>query len=646
MDIDALFKRKIEEISSDNLDDEWMSDPPKFVDYIGSGLYIPKLELSEKQLDTVLTVLGEDPKEIFSPQRVISLGVLCVGKGGGKDWLIALIMSYVIVVLLHLKSPQRFLQLNGHLDLLIVAIKKEQAKRIFFDYFTRNIKENKWILRNYKIYIEGKLLDASKKYVKNLGTIKIGDGNAIFPKDIRVFAESSDNESWEGYNVIFFALDEISGFISEKGYATGRRIYETATSSCISRRTKNFKGVGFVLSYPRQEKNDIIVELYLESRKPKNPHIYGVFAFSWQFLPKFRYEQEFFEFANPRINKFFGYPENQLVGISIPKYLESEFIENPEGSLTKYCCLPPRLAGDWIEYPERIYSAINYNLKPLFETEDRLEERVLDGKTFTYLSKKIVRCNELDINKRKKDVWVAWLDSAEKNCDAVICIGRKSYRWVEDKETNGKQLVEIVQIVDVINWTPVPERGVIIDLVNVEDFLTTEIRKYINLKIVGCDYWNTATLTNKLTKVGINPIPYNLVGNHYEVGKELFYKGQVEIFDEEPFINKVRKEMTSLEQMTSLTAVAKGVEKKSGLRKDKSDGVIGVINLVLGNLFTDKQKQTIRNNGKFPAPIKMHGGSQSMIPKLNLNGNSEVVEFSQMNEEPEIKTFSAPVKRL
>lgn len=188
-------------------DDDWESEPPTFDEYSYSGNYIPRVKYSPKQYKAVVSVLGTDPKKIFDPERIISLGVLCVGKGGGKDWLVSKILSYVITVLLHLKNPQKYLGIDGSLDIINVATKGKQAEGVFFKYLKDNIKSNKYMLDRYTIYDETKIFN---RPVNSRGVIKLGSNIAQFPNSIRCLAETSKNETWEGYNVIFFVLECLS----------------------------------------------------------------------------------------------------------------------------------------------------------------------------------------------------------------------------------------------------------------------------------------------------------------------------------------------------------------------------------------------------------------------------------------------------
>jgi hypothetical protein len=592
-------KKKLEEEKGIIYDTHWKYEPPTWIDYLTSGDYITPVVLSPKQMESSVAILGTDPRKIFSPERVVALGVFVVGKGGGKDWLVSIIMCYVILVLLHLHNPQKFLDVDGTLDILNVAIKGEQGERVFFNYFKERIKDCKWFIDNFKIVEENKIINKPRN--KSEGTIELTSGSAKFPNKIRCFSETSKNESWDGYNVIFFVLDEISGFTSEKQISNGWSIYKTANSSCISRRTKNFKGLGFVISYPRQEKNDIILDLYEMSKIEGNEFIYGMRCFAWHFKLESKYSGKKFTFSNPRINRALGLPEDKVFGIEVPIEYEDEFKTDPESSLTKYCALPPRASGNWIEYPDRIFASIDPNQIPLFYTQDYVITKEVEGVEYKFLAKKIISCNESNIDVRRNYRYVAWLDNAEVSCDAVIGIGRKE--TIKTKDEHGvDSVIDIVRVVDIISWTPDPKNNLPIDLENVEDFLTTIIPKYINLKEVGKDRWESALLHNKLIKKGINSIRYNLLGTQYEIAKYFFYLGAVRTFDEEKFVNKSKNELTGLEQMLSLVATANGVEKKTDLKKDKSDAYVGVINLLMGQEFSKKDRPKSQKVGLLGSP--------------------------------------------
>ena len=564
-------------------------------------------------------MLGPDPKKIFSPQRILTLGILVVGKGGGKDWLIAIVLSYVVTVLLHLKNPQKFLLLDGNLDILNVATKGKQADDIFFSYFIHRIKQNRWLFENFKIYDSGKALNKVKDPID---IIEFGKSSFIARKKrIRCFSETTNNESWEGYNVIFFVLDEISGFMSESQASNGWKIYNTARTSCISRSTANFKGFGFVISYPRQEQNDIILDLYRMSQLPENTHMYGMFSFAWNFKPVIQgnqnaehiyydeqakeWKHKTFEFSSKRLNRIFQIPEEEAdATINVPLSYQAAFNEDPEGSLTMFCCLPPRQAGDWIEYPDKILAAIDKDQPRLFKIDTYERTEIVDGEEHIYISKRIDMCLEKSHDMRWKYSYVAWLDAAEVHCDAVIAIARKE-TIIEIDERGQEVRKDVARIVEIIPW--IPEPGKSIDLVNVEQFLTVEIKKYINLKEVGSDRWESASLANKLIKAGIKSIRYNLKGDHYNAAKRQFYTGCVKVFDEEPFVNRHIKELTSLEQILALKNSARGPEKKPELKKDKSDAVVGCINLLLGNLFTEKTRPRSQKMHTLPKIVDLSG---------------------------------------
>ena len=641
-DINTYFKQSLTNAKSGKIkipDSDWESEPPRFFeDYLESGDYVNPVEFSEKQEEATKLVLGTEPRKIFSPERKVSLVILVVGKGGGKDWWTSYNMDYVITVLLKHKNPNKFLDIEGNLDFLNVSIKGVHGERVFFDYFKQRVKENKFYRENYTIYEDNRIYSKPER-IKSKGIIKIAASSVIFPKNIRCFSETNNNESWDGYNVIFFVLDEISGFITEKKAMNGRAIFETANSSCISRRTRNYKGLGVVVSYPRQEKNDIILELYEQSRKPGYEHWYGLRCFSWHFKHSKFYCGEKFTFANPRINRILNLPDDKKFGIKIPTEYEEDFLRKPEESLTKYCALPPRATGGWIEYQERIFASVDMFQQPIFLTEDFIRE-ITNPETKVverFLAKRIVSCTEKNIDIRKNYRYVGWVDLGETFCDAVIVLARKETIMIED-ENQKQEPLEICRVVDVINW--IPEPGISLDMDNIEDFILNEIPRYINLREVGKDRWQSASLNIKLKKKGINSFRYDLLGPQYDIGKYFFYLGAVRIYDEEKWVDRNKKELTSLEQILALDSGASGPVKKPDFKKDKSDGVIGCINICLGEEWNKKNRPIVQKMDKLGRPFLTHSNpykaGEMSVPSKRVSRGIE--------SENEEKKLGKPIK--
>lgn len=618
--------------------------------------YLNKSVLSERQYRDCIAVIGDSPEKIFSSSRKIIRGVFLWGKGSGKDLCAARIMAYVAYVLLKFKDPiQTFFGKSGtKVDLINVAIKSDQAKDIFFDMLKTNITESPWFLGRYKIYQDNRVFSKPSDFKNQKGIIRIGSGKINFPKKIRAISETSDNESWEGYSPVMVLLDELSGFISKTKQLNGAKILETASTSISSRRSPTFCGFVLMLSYPRQEDGDITLTEYKKSLMidektglPLHPYIYGSFGFSWHIKPQSFFVNpatgviDYFVFKNPRINRFMNKSEEDDTGIKVPLYYLPEAAE-PESFMTKFMCIPKRgTISGWLENPEKAFSMINREITPLFILSNYPIEVETEQGTFKYLAKKIEYCKEKDFNTLKKMKYVAWLDAAEKHCDAVIGIARKEV--VERTVDGQRRTVEICRVVEIINWIPQPD--ITISLTNVEDFLVHEIPKYINLVEVYSDGWQTARLEERLRNVGIKAERYSLQRPQYDLLKYALYNDLIEVFDEEPYVNRSLQEQTSVEQLVSLQEGTNGPIKRPGYKKDKADVICGCANLVLGSIYNKSNRPRVQK-GDLASPIRVNPSITSSIDSNSpyLPGAGRIVPPLSPAPSNKESKFPRPVK--
>ena len=170
--------------------------------------------------------------------------ILVLGKGSGKDYCTVIALCYVVYQLLCLKNPQEYYgKPDGDaIDLLNIAQNADQARNVFFKGFVTRIKRCPWF--------------AGKFTPKNR--------EVEFDKSITAFSGHSDAEAYEGLNLLFCVLDEISGFqtSSNTGNAnavTAKSTYEYYSDAVLSRFADN--GVLAMLSFPRS-KRDFILEKY------------------------------------------------------------------------------------------------------------------------------------------------------------------------------------------------------------------------------------------------------------------------------------------------------------------------------------------------------------------------------------------------
>lgn len=620
-DIDRTIAIREADLVGQQVDDSiiWVEDPVSFKEFCESATHLNLSPLNDAQYEDIEVLIGKDPKRVFNPGRLNDIFIMIYGKGGGKGVTAARLFLYVVYLLQCMAHPQQFLlgvKEHPKLILINVAKKEKQAERVFFGYFISYLIDAPWFRTHFDIKHESVWKSRVVKQSHYRGKINITSDSVQFPKNVMCITETTENESWEGYNVVVFLLDEISGFTSAAELTKANAIYNTARTSAASRVTRNFKGLGLITSYPRQDEGDVALELLKQSYVLDR--IAGVLRYPWLSKGLHNYCGETFVFRHPRLDSFF---EIEGVGVEIPIEYKSEFDNNPEDSITKYLCIPPKTAGGWLEYPDRLMNLIaprdethpKFRL-PLFVTEDYLVDTVdEDGKRVRYLCKRLKDCRARNQIERYQVPRVAWLDAANKYCDAVIGIGHLETKVVQTD--SGPAPIDMIVEDDQLIWRPDMERGVQVSIADVEKWLTTIIPANVRLIAVGADQWNSATLEEKLRKQKIKVEVYNLKLIDYDLLKRQIYLGAYSFL----------AESESPGQLVNLIngGPKQAPQKKPGFLKDCADAACGVNRLLVGR---DKKgrKSKGRQQSVSRMPVGVTGGGASVAVPMDQVGQKPV----------------------
>ena len=305
-------------IGDSNLAELFEVVPVSLDKYLYDKEYLGIEKLSDKQYEFVeygtqvyyeetLKFLGWDIKE-YKSELVAEWG-----KGSGKDWCSAIIVSRVVHLLLCLRDPLHYYGQSkfSHIDLLNMAYSGEQAESNFFAYFSDMIKGSIWFKGKYK---------------EKASRIE-------FKKKIRAFSGNSFEESFEGKNLLVCVLDEIAAFKTNDELEMMRRrkmraprysadaVYDMAGTSVASRFPK---GIGKVvaLSFPRY-KGDFIQQLH--ARGLNEGSCFVSFGSTWEVNPN-RKREDF----------------------------DDEYRKNPERSVGRYECKPSEKIDAYFKRPELI----------------------------------------------------------------------------------------------------------------------------------------------------------------------------------------------------------------------------------------------------------------------------------------------------
>lgn len=572
---------------------DWEYEPVNFKEFCESKEHMNLLPkgwkegeegaLSDKQYIDCMAILGDDPKTMFDPAvRKYVFGVLLWAKGSGKDFICSVLQAYCVYIMLCLKTPQEFFGFakGEACDILNVGKKGQQAERVYFNKFRARMLSWKWMRDKYNIVDEGKRFHFNGK---GYPTCKIGTRSAEWAnKNVRAFAENSGNpDSFEGYNIVFYICDEISGWTSDKDREKAEKILSILRTSQGSRNTKSLTGLGMAISYPRQD-DDIMFRLE-EEAKSTNSTIYFSRGYQWEVKPKRFYSGETFRFNA-------GTPDDPE-WFDIPKELDKDFFDgNPEKAKMMYLLKPPAVEGQYFEFLDKVDSLIVPNKQPLFKvTTSYQQSQDGHGNTIYYVKKKIVGLNtQPDPNVE----YVAWIDAGESTCDASLSFGHlANVTLIEGEDRHETQAVILD---DTLVWEPDNKLRRIVDIGSMTTSCIDAL-KYINLKAVWWDQWNSGTGVYDLRNAGIMCDKHNLTGQDYDNFKTHIYSNRFLAPDGKNYVKGV-------EQIKHLSRTRTGNVSPGSTKhkKDIADTWCGITTLLLGELVKVRFKA-----GRAPGSINI-----------------------------------------
>jgi hypothetical protein len=522
-----------EVLSSDNSQHElslsiWEEEPVEFRDFVESPEYLGAKALSKKQYEMLAPIVSFLPKKILTDDRAVNLLVLLLGKGSGKGYMTIVLEAYVAYLLLCLRDPVGFFNLAGDtfLDMVNVALREKQAELNYFDRFKALIKKSPYFTRNYRI------MESGGRRVNRFSTPKRGDiflGSLVvkFPKRIRAVAVPSKADSFEGGTVIFFVMDEASGFKSEKGLYTADSLFSSLITS-----TRNLPYIGIVSSFVRlDEAHDFTYKKYVAAINEQSPTMVGFKYPPWEVLPE-----------------LYGEPDTDLVinrrtgeTIKVPQMFAS-LVDEGKLSLddfkARYLCVPYGAGGGgerFVELSVSDWELLITEKSPAVLAFDEVVPAQEDEGSL--LRKHIQFMEQPKLNTQ----YFLSLDASESHADTVLVLGHPERR----QEAEGMGVLLVVDAILV--WHPDAEQGITVDLFNVMEVIAAIHRNY-RVQLVRMDHWNAAMMEQGLRHAGVivrrSPQTlqeYRLMAGYFEsLAVELPRCDEVELLKSQLFLLKPR----------------------------------------------------------------------------------------------------------
>lgn len=432
------------------------------------------------RLPTLVALYGELEAEKRFAETMNEV-IFQLGKGSGKGYTSSIACSYIVYLLLCLKDPARYYGKppGDHIAILNIAINAAQAQNVFFKYFKQRITSSPWFVGKY-----------SEKA-----------GEFQFDKNVFVYSGHSEREAWEGYNVIFVILDEISGFALDSNSGneqakTASAVYKMYKQSVMSRFPEYGKVV--LLSFPRF-KNDFIQQRYDNVIAEKQVNIRSHRFKVDQHLPdgtegnEFTIEWEEDHIISYRIPKVFALkrPTWEINPLVTLDNLMTAFYDDPIDSLSRFACMPPDAIDAFFKDRSKIETA--------FSSQDTLNEDNSFRPTFLP-----------DPEKR----YYLHVDLARVHDHAAVAMAHVE-KW-EQRNIGGKltEPAPVVVVDQVRFWTPSKTKNV--DFTEIREYILSLKRRGFNIRLVTFDRWESADTMQYLNERGLKSERLSVAKKHYE----------------------------------------------------------------------------------------------------------------------------------
>lgn len=539
----------------------WVEIPVSLETFVYSRQYLGHPKLSPIQFETVreiseivdIDAARHDPSQVVirEDQKV---EIVCVwGKGSGKNTVVIIAMARMMYLLGCMYSPQLTLNMPEYssIDMLNVALNKDQAAENFFDPLKRLINRSWWFTKKLQVRIMDSRISAPPIIGRDE---RVGDMYAV-----NAWSGHSSVDALEGKNLIIGVLDELDAFKYNPTFAGNKAMQSTATADTMyemvltsvrSRFPKVGKTVS--ISWPRRKQGKIM-ELLVSGRADPTTFTSGPYAV-WDVHPQ-RAREDF----------------------------DRDFMRNPELARAKYAAMPGESTESYYTNPVAVLSTFHAEREEgalMFrfvrsQDDPGPEPPVGDDGVlrYEYLAKPDPRA-----------VYCWHGDLALRNDRAALAMAHHS-GWIND-ELSGDRLPVVT--LDLLVWWKAPEYGEI-QLVDVRRLILDMSRAGYKTGSVTFDSFASAEMIQHLKRYDRlgrplrfdrngNPLtePMNATGFSVDTSlvghdtlKSMIYESRLVAFYNELLID----ELLSLE----LTPNARKVDHPSSGSKDCADAVAGAV---------------------------------------------------------------------
>lgn len=545
-------------------DGPWLQDPLPLHEFCDRHLDVTPWDVQREDLSRFLGASAEDTKRLFTqdPPTVYNCGILCYGKGAGKDTLASVCLVWFAHVLLCMRDPQSFLGLAPQepIDIALASPTLRQTRRVTFTKLKNRLRTCTW-LRDFLTRPEFGITDVDR-YIK-----KATDAADFIelPHNIRIHNLPLLSSSAEGFNLLAFVISEFAGLESEAQGATAEALFNTFVTSCRTRFRKAWKG--FLTSFPRSvsDPQEQLIEAHQEGRFPE---LFVVRRPTWEVVPHLEY-----------------------------KDFESEFIRDPEGSAAKLAAQPRAATEAYFRSPDLIVRHASGGTPELMRRYDRsvgqpdpIIERdlfgdvVLNAYGFPVLAswvkgkpdREYYIHIDLGLSGDSAGFAMAHLEPVGDRDDRLIPVLDLSFRW------KAAHFAEVGQL-QRHSWEDGPDTAVNIRQAEIDLQTPVEFVLYLSkrlgyaIALVTFDQFNSATAKQALYHYGVASQNFSVDRNpgYYDELKGLIYGRQLIYYIDPILFGELRKLVRLSTGKVDAPRTSLGSEVDS--HKDIADAVASVV---------------------------------------------------------------------
>lgn len=555
-----------EETLLDVTEDEiWKEIPIPIEQFVNDSYHMGQPRLSMRQARAMNEFLGATPRRIFlSPETNYRIATLLWGKGAGKDWICTLLQCYVVYQLLCMRDPRRIITLapDEPIDILNVAYSADQANRVYFTKFLNRVYNWPWLEDRYPIIQSGRIINKHKvpdvrPSKREHNYVQIGADMVTFPNGIRAISEHSESESYEGYNIVFWVMDEAAAFRDKGKKANAHRVFSTLRTSAHSRFPSLWRGV--LISYPRSE-DDFMMMMYRKAKKMMagtDSVMYADKGDTWEINPT-KHKAQF----------------------------DSEKDLDPVDYECKYRCNPPPQEGA-IFSPEAVDSLLNIERQPLFDAHTSvIPIDIIDPVNGSMIHKerigKIVENIRIHTLTDKAIPRVFHVDAGLTTCPAALIIAHGEPAIVKLPNSAGEQEDHVVNKVVVdqcVVWMPNKSKNLTVSINNIASVIQ-ELARECTIVRGSYDQWNSESSIEALMAAGIPVEKHDINAEDYGRMEVLINLNAIDI----PMADACEWEILTQLGLKKVIQIGEGMRKKytvgEGGYKDPVDALAGVCRLL------------------------------------------------------------------